>query len=128
MKTSDHYTKSESPAPAPPCTASTRMFCNLCVCFSLKSIHDFTARKRSLGQGNVFTPVCHSVHRGCIPACNGRGCTPPGQTPPRQTSPRQTPLRQTPPWPDNPHLGRHYLPLGRQPPFVQTLPPPRDGN
>ena len=23
-----------------------------------------TARKRSLGQGNVFTPVCHSVHRG----------------------------------------------------------------
>ena len=26
-----------------------------------------TARKRSLGQGNIFTPVCHSVHRGaCI--------------------------------------------------------------
>ena len=24
----------------------------------------FTARKRSLGQGNVFTPVCHSVHGG----------------------------------------------------------------
>ena len=23
-----------------------------------------TARKRSLGQGNVFTPVCHSVHSG----------------------------------------------------------------
>ena len=23
-----------------------------------------TARKRSLGQGNMFTPVCHSVHRG----------------------------------------------------------------
>ena len=23
-----------------------------------------TAHKRSLGQGNVFTPVCHSVHRG----------------------------------------------------------------
>ena len=23
-----------------------------------------TVRKRSLGQGNVFTPVCHSVHRG----------------------------------------------------------------
>ena len=36
------------------------------------SIHDkkaimkakvVTARKRSLGQGGVFTPVCHSVHR-----------------------------------------------------------------
>ena len=24
-----------------------------------------TARKRSLGQGNVFKPVCHSVHMGC---------------------------------------------------------------
>ena len=23
-----------------------------------------TARKRSLGQGNIFTPVCHSVHSG----------------------------------------------------------------
>ena len=23
-----------------------------------------TARKRNLGQGNIFTPVCHSVHRG----------------------------------------------------------------
>ena len=26
-----------------------------------------TARKRSLGQGNIFTPVCHSVHRGGLP-------------------------------------------------------------
>ena len=26
--------------------------------------HFITARKRSLGQGNVFTPVCHSAHRG----------------------------------------------------------------
>ena len=25
-----------------------------------------TARKRSLGQGNIFTPVCHSVHRGVL--------------------------------------------------------------
>ena len=25
-----------------------------------------TARKRSLGQGNIFAPVCHSVHRGCV--------------------------------------------------------------
>ena len=39
-----------------------------------------------LWQGNVFTPVCHSVHGGI---CH----TPsPGQTPPRQTpSPGQTP-------------------------------------
>ena len=25
-----------------------------------------TARKRSLGQGNMSTPVCHSVHRGAV--------------------------------------------------------------
>ena len=31
-----------------------------------------TARKRSLGQGNIFTPVCHSVHRGaCVVAAGG---------------------------------------------------------
>ena len=28
------------------------------------SVNFITARKRSLGQGNVFTPVYHSVHRG----------------------------------------------------------------
>ena len=27
-----------------------------------------TARKRSLVQGNIFTPVCHSVHGGCYPS------------------------------------------------------------
>ena len=27
--------------------------------------HIVTARKRSLGQGNVFTPVCHSFH-SCV--------------------------------------------------------------
>ena len=30
-----------------------------------------TARKRSLGQGNIFTPVCHSVHRGGMRGCRG---------------------------------------------------------
>ena len=32
-----------------------------------------TARKRSLGQGNVFTRVCHSVHRGRGSAWRGGG-------------------------------------------------------
>ena len=34
-----------------------------------------TARKLSLGQGNIFTSVCHSVHRGWYPSmhCSG-GC------------------------------------------------------
>ena len=30
-----------------------------------------TARKRSLGQGNVFTRMCHSVHRGRRSALGG---------------------------------------------------------
>ena len=33
----------------------------------------FTARKRSLGQGNIFTPVCHSVHRGACVVAWGEG-------------------------------------------------------
>ena len=75
----------------------------------------FTVRKRSLGQGNVFTPVCHSVHRGgCVSQhamvrvcvfqhAKGGGCvsqhamgqtplgrhTPPGQKPPGQTPPKK---------------------------------------
>ena len=32
----------------------------------------FTSCKRSLGQGNVFTPVCHSVHREAL--CPGGLC------------------------------------------------------
>ena len=33
-----------------------------------------TARKRSLGQGNIFTPVCYSVHGGgCMVALGGGG-------------------------------------------------------
>ena len=48
----------------------------------------FTARKRSLGQGNVFTHVCDSVHKGG------------GVHSPRQTPPLQTPPRQTPPYRD----------------------------
>ena len=34
-----------------------------------------TARKRSLGQGNIFTPVCHSVHRGACVVAQGCGCS-----------------------------------------------------
>ena len=57
----------------------------------------FTARKRSLGQGNIFAPVCHSVHSGGgvprqVPPGQG---TPPGPgTPPRARYTPQT--RYTP--------------------------------
>ena len=74
--------------------------------------------KRSLGQGNIFTPVCHSVHRGGrgSPSLGGSPCqtptppawrTPPDQTPPppgadppsmeNPPPPEQTPPHQTPP-------------------------------
>ena len=33
-----------------------------------------TARKGSLGQGNIFTPVCHSVHRGGMRGCSRGSC------------------------------------------------------
>ena len=62
-----------------------------------------TARKRSLGGGNVFTPVCDSVHNGrCLLHC--------WDTPPWA----DTPLVRHPP-----HLGRY--PLGRYPPGQTPL-------
>ena len=52
----------------------------------------FTARKRSLGQGNIFAPVCHSVHRVVSASMHA------GIPPPRADTPRdQTPPHYTPP-------------------------------
>ena len=83
-------------------------------CFS----NHFYCTQMKLRKGNVFTPVCDSVHRGevYIPWANtsppGRHLqadpprqtdTAPGQTPPRADTPRQIPLgRQTSPWADTP--------------------------
>ena len=30
----------------------------------IKTLRNFYRPQRSCGQGNIFTPVCHSVHRG----------------------------------------------------------------
>ena len=38
-----------------------------------EAISLFTASKRSLGQGNVFTRVCHSVHRGVVGSASQGG-------------------------------------------------------
>ena len=57
-------------------------------------------RKQSCGKGNVFTPVCDSVHGGVHPL----GIHPP---------PGQTPLWADTPWADT-SLDRH--PLGRHRP------------
>ena len=51
----------------------------------------FTARKRSLGQGNIFAPVCHSVHRGGGTwAGTPRAGTPPGRYTPSVRVPTRT--------------------------------------
>ena len=51
--------------------------------------------QRSCGQGNIFTPVCHSVHRGGVSASVHAGIPPPlEQTPPPGVD---TPQEQTPP-------------------------------
>ena len=51
-----------------------------------------SAHKRSLGQVNVFTPVCHYADRGMYPSLEWGGVHPPWQT-----APWQTPQEDTPP-------------------------------
>ena len=74
--------------------------------------------QRSCGQGNIFTPVCHSVHRGGVSASVHAGIPhPPSRHPLEQTPPqsRHPPRVDTPPS-RHPHQSRH--------PPEQTCPPP----
>ena len=84
--------------------------------FILACIH-FYRPKRSFGQGNVFTRVCDSVHRGGA----WSGTPPPGRHPPRQAPPKAG----THP-PGSPPPGRHpprqAPPPGRHPPSRQAPP------
>ena len=74
--------------------------------------------QRSCGQGNIFAPVCHSVHSGglCLGACWDTTPPPPEQTHtpwsrhPPDTPRDQTPSEQTPP------RSRHPLPEADTPP------------
>ena len=72
-----------------------------------------------LGQGNVFTGVCHSVHRGegvCLSACwdarPPRPGTPPQtrHTPQDQAHPPPPPQNRHPPRPGTPPQTRHTTP------------------
>ena len=95
--------------------------------------------KRSFGQGNIFTPVCHSFgSRGGVPDQTPPGTrytpwdqvppqttqTPPGPgTPPDHTHPprtRYTPQDQVPP---GPHPPRTRYPPDHTPPQDQVHPP-----
>ena len=98
-------------------------------------------------QGNVFTPVCHSVHRGVYPSTHLGHMTnhhyitqglvdrhPPGtmpsQTPhqadppPGHPCPHRHPARQTPPWADTPSWAD--TPPGWTPPGQNPSPPQPD--
>ena len=93
--------------------------------------------QRSCGQGNIFTLVCHSVHRGVSASVHAGIPHPPGadtpweQTPPGAVTPTgadtplaaDTPRQQTPPWQQTPPRSRHP-PRADNPP-EQTPPPPR---
>ena len=82
-------------------------------CQSIPAFHhilsvaaDFYRPQWSCGQGNIFTPVCHSVHRGGggLPHCML------GYHPPRSRHPlppEQTRPDQTPPGADTPPGSRH---------------------
>ena len=78
--------------------------------------------QRSCGQGNIFAPVCHSVHRGgvCLSACLS---APGSRHPPGADSPREQTPGQTPP-------GSRHPPRSRPP--EQTPPrsrhPPREAD
>ena len=83
-----------------------------------------TPNATQLRQGNVFTHVCHSVHRGCVYPSMHWGRHSPWADTPQQTPPGRPPWADTPyPLADNP-LGRHppkQTPLlpGRHPPGRQ---------
>ena len=74
------------------------------VCSSPSFLFDYYRPQRSCGQGNIFTPVCHSFcSQGgegvCLNTC--WDTTRPDQTPPGA----DTPLEQTPPGADHPPPG-----------------------
>ena len=76
-------------------TVSKRAVCIILECYLYRL-------QRSCGQGNIFTPVCHSFCSqggGCLSACWDTTHTP-GSTPPEHTHPPRPhppPFRSTPP-------------------------------
>ena len=76
----------------------------------------FTARKRSLEQGDFLTPVCQSFYSQCVcvPAYNGQGVyIPPWADKPLDIHPSGKQLQVDTPWTGT-LLGRH--PPGQTPP------------
>ena len=90
----------------------------------------FYRPQRSCGQGNIFTPVCNSVHRGGSASVHAGIPHPSPQTRPPQD---QTPPEQTPPWeqthpptrPPGPDTPLEQTPLGADTPPREQKPPPQ---
>ena len=74
-----------------PCTSCAAHVCPLT--FNTQNINQldsiFLPPATKLGQGYVFTGVCDSVNRGCLPQCM-LGYTPPGSRHPRGADPHQS--------------------------------------
>ena len=85
-----------------------------------------TARKRSLGQGNIFAPVCYSVHRGGSTWAGTPSAGTPNPPPPGRYTPlgRYNPPGRYTPW--QVHLTGRYTPRqvlpGRYTPWAGTPP------
>ena len=95
--------------------------------------------QRSCGQGNSFTPICHSDHGGGLPQCM-LGYPLPRRSPlPRRPPAKETPLPRRPPCQGDPPAKRppcqgdppakrppcQETPLPRRPPSKETPPPRR---
>ena len=78
----------------------------------------FFRPQRSCGQGNIFTPVCHSVHRG------GSASVHAGMPTPRPDPPEQT--HNTPQTRHHPPGTRHHPPGTRHHPPRADPPPGAD--
>ena len=85
----------------------------------------FYRPQRSCGQGNIFTPVCHSVHRGVLPQCMLGYQPPPDHTPPIPRD-HTHPQGPDPPGTRSPQDQTPTPPPGTRPPPPGTTPPPRD--
>ena len=81
--------------------------------------HHYYRLQRSCGQGNIFTPVCLSVHRGGVCASVLAGIPPPPEADTPQS--RQPPRADTPPEQTPPPLDGLDTSPGKQ-----TTPPPAD--
>ena len=95
---------------------------------AISGVQSYLPPATKLWQGNVFTGVCDSVHRGEGGLCQG---DPPGQRPPSDRDPRtETPPGQRPtpgqrPPNRDPPLDRDppkHRPHRQRPPWKETLP------